>query len=263
MGHVRYAARPLEAIRNRELEATSREVWSESLEAVYATDPEVVAAVLPPPLEPGPEPLVRLNISTVTMPGNLVFGAGWFGVAARHGDVVGEYPLLMPMTTEQATVGGRETFGEPKKIAEITATRDGKRLHSVIRRMGFMVAEIRGEVIGEREPSSAERIDFYFKLLPSPEGPGLLDGDPFLVHSHKSSRERRAEIVEGEVLLGDSPLDPVADLPVRELKSVTLAQRATIVDARTVGTVPADDVIPFMHQRYDDLSVLGAADKGD
>jgi acetoacetate decarboxylase len=55
----------------------------------------------------------------------------------------------------------------------------------------------------------------------------------------------------------------VADLPVRELKSITLAQRATIVDARTVGTVPADDVIPFMHQRYDDLSVLGAADKGD
>ena len=135
MANVRYAARPLEAIRNRELEATGRETWSDSLEAVYVTDPEVVAAVLPPPLEPGPEPLVRLNISTVTMPGNLVFGAGWFGVMARHEDVVGEYPLLMPMTTEQATVGGRETFGEPKKIAEISATRDGEKLHSTIRRM--------------------------------------------------------------------------------------------------------------------------------
>ena len=31
MGNVRYAARPLEAIRNRELEATGREVWSDSL----------------------------------------------------------------------------------------------------------------------------------------------------------------------------------------------------------------------------------------
>ena len=129
--------------------------------------------------------------------------------------------------------------------------------------MGFVVAEIRGEVVGEREPTSTERIDFYFKLLPSPEGPGLLDGDPFLVHSHKSSRERRAELVEGDVTLGNSPLDPVADLPVRELRSITLAQRATVVDARTVGTVPADDVIPFMHQRYDDLSVLGAADRDD
>jgi acetoacetate decarboxylase len=30
----------------------------------------------------------------------------------------------MPMTTEQATVGGRETFGEPKKIAEMSLTVD-------------------------------------------------------------------------------------------------------------------------------------------
>ena len=67
--NVRYGARPVEAVRNRELEATGRQVWSDSLEAVYLTDAEVVAAVLPPPLEPGPEPLVRLNISTVSMPG--------------------------------------------------------------------------------------------------------------------------------------------------------------------------------------------------
>ena len=36
MGHVRYAARPLEAIRTRELAAPDRAVWSDSLEAVYA-----------------------------------------------------------------------------------------------------------------------------------------------------------------------------------------------------------------------------------
>ena len=133
MSSIRYGARSQEAIRNRELEATGRETWSDSLEAVYETDPDVIAAVLPPPLEPGPEPLVRLNISTVTMPGNLVFGAGWFGVQACHGEVLGEYPLLMPMTTEQATVGGRETFGEPKKIAEIQAKREGNDIHSTIK----------------------------------------------------------------------------------------------------------------------------------
>ena len=121
MSNIRYGPRSKESIRNRELEATGRETWSDSLEAVYETDPDVIAAVLPPPLKPGPEPLVRLNISMVTMPGDLIFGAGWFGVQACHDDVLGEYPLLMPMTTEQATVGGRETFGEPKKIAEIKA----------------------------------------------------------------------------------------------------------------------------------------------
>ena len=145
--NVRYGARPVEAVRNRELEATGRQVWSDSLEAVYLTDAEVVAAVLPPPLEPGPEPLVRLNISTVSMPGDHVFGAGWFGVQARHGDLLGEYPLLMPMSTEQATVGGRETFGEPKKIAQITADRNGDSVYGVISRMGFTVS-------GSRPPAS-------------------------------------------------------------------------------------------------------------
>ena len=258
--NVRYGARPVEAVRNRELEATGRQVWSDSLEAVYLTDAEVVAAVLPPPLEPGPEPLVRLNISTVSMPGGHVFGAGWFGVQARHGDLLGEYPLLMPMSTEQATVGGRETFGEPKKIAQITADRNGDSVYGVISRMGFTVAEIRGTVVGEREPTIGLKIDFYFKLLPSPEGPGMLDGDPFIVHSHKHTTERKVELVDGEVTLGDSPLDPVSDLPVREVRSIILAQRATVVDARTVGTVPAADLIPFVHQRYDDLSVLGSSD---
>lgn len=260
MTAVRYAAKPVEAVRNRELEATGRENWSDSLEAVYETDPEIVAAVLPPPLRPGPEPLVRLNISTVTMPNNIVFGAGWFGVQACHGDVLGEYPLFMPMSTEQATIGGRETFGEPKKIAKITSERDGNRIRNTIERMGFTVAEITGTIVGEREPVEVDKCDFYFKLLPSPEGPGMLDGDPYLVESHKHVRERKAQIVEGEVILGDSPLDPVADLPVRTLRSITLCERATVVDAKTVGTVPAADIIPFVHQRYDDLSVLGRRD---
>jgi len=41
-----------------------------------------------------------------------VFGAGWIGVQARHADRIGEYPILMPMTTEQSLVGGYDnTFG--------------------------------------------------------------------------------------------------------------------------------------------------------
>ena len=71
------------------------------------------------------------------------------------------------------------------------------------------------------------------------------------------------KVVEGEVILGNSPLDPVSDLPIRKLRSITLSQRATVVNARTVGTVPAENLIPFVHQRYDDLSVLGVKDTDD
>src|SRR5579862_9412237 len=123
MADIRYGAR--QEARSREMEATSAEIWSEAVTAIWETDPDLVAAVLPPPLQPGPEPLVRLTITTVTMGGLPAFGAGWFGVQARHADRVGEYPLFMPMTTEQSVVGGRDTYGEPKKIGQVRVDRDG------------------------------------------------------------------------------------------------------------------------------------------
>src|ERR1700736_2099455 len=100
MSNVRYGARAETAQRNREVQATSVGAWAQVVTAIYETDPEVVAAVLPPPLTPG-DPLVRVTIATVAIDGRPPFGAGYFGVRARHEGVDGEYPLVMPMTTEQ------------------------------------------------------------------------------------------------------------------------------------------------------------------
>src|SRR4051794_1216009 len=193
MTEVRYGARPVEARRNREIEATTGEIWSQALTAIYETDADVIAAVLPRPLEPPDEPLARLTITTVEMPGGYTFGAGYFAVRAAHEGTQGEYPLLMPMTTEQATVGGRETFGEPKKIGEVRATRDGDAVDGVIARMGFTVAEIHGRVT-ETLPPPPERTktDFYFKFLPAPDGNGF-DNDPALVYCHKREKMRLLE----------------------------------------------------------------------
>ena len=144
MADVRYGARSPEADRNHEVEASSSRIWSRAVTVVFETDPGVIAAVLPRPLEPS-EATARLRIAVVDLGNGMQpFGAGWFGVRARHGDVEGEYALFMPMTTEQATVGGRETYGEPKKIAAIDLTVDGDRLSGRIARMGSTVVEVDG-----------------------------------------------------------------------------------------------------------------------
>ena len=54
METVRYGARTEQV--NREIEATKADIWSEAVTAVYETDPEIIAAVLPPPLVPGSRP---------------------------------------------------------------------------------------------------------------------------------------------------------------------------------------------------------------
>src|SRR5690242_14431885 len=137
---IRYGAREPERQRNREVEATSAKIWSTAVTVVWETDPDVIRAVLPQPLELS-DATARIRFATVNMgTGIPVFGAGWFGVRARHGKTEGEYALFMPMTTEQATVGGRETYGEPKKIGAVSIDVDGDSVVARFERMSFTLA---------------------------------------------------------------------------------------------------------------------------
>lgn len=254
---VRYGAKPEEQRRNREIEATATPVWANNLTAIYETDPEIVAAVIPPPLEATGEGLVRVTIATVDMRGLPTFGAGSVAVKARHEGAEGDYPLVMPMTTEQAVIGGRETFGEPKKLADVSLVVDGTRVTGTMGRLGITFAEIRGEV-KEALPIPPERTktDFYFKFLISPDGKGF-DAEPSLVYCYRTETMRLLQSVEGEVILRESPFDPVADLPVRRLVEVTYSERSSFQRGEIHSRVPSEYLLPFVHQRYDDLSVLG------
>jgi acetoacetate decarboxylase len=239
------------------VEATATPIWSRAVTAVFETDPAAIAAVLPRPLEPS-APTARLRIAVVDMGTGLPpFGAGWFGVRARHGATEGEYALFMPMTTEQSTIGGRETFGEPKKIGQVTLEVDGDRVTGRVARMGAAVAEVSG-VLGAEQPGyERDKVDFYFKAFPDPAGTGL-EGDPALVHCRRHEVARVVRPVDGECKLLEAPLDPVADFPMTRMLSLEYAELSSSQAGEIVERVPAAWVLPFVHQRYDDLSVLGA-----
>jgi acetoacetate decarboxylase len=254
--NVRYGARPPEQQRNREIEATRAEIWSTAITIVWESDPDVIKAVLPPPLE-FCDATARIRFATVDMgTGIPVFGAGWFGVRARHGGVEGEYPLFMPMTTEQATIGGRETYGEPKKIGGVSIVHDGGRVRAAFERMGFTLAEVDGTIGQPLDIPPRDKVDFYFKCSPSPDGKGF-DTEPALVHCHRHEKARAGHAIDGTLTLHDSPLDPIADIPLGRVISMEFAQVTTTQRAEVVERVPSDWLLPFVHQRYDDLSVLG------
>jgi len=254
---VRYAARTPDQLRSREVEKTSVGAWSTVLVALFETDPDVIASVLPKPLEPPDRPLAKATFATVDIAGLPTFGAGSFSVACSHEGTDGYYCLLMPMSTEQSVIGGRETFGEPKKIGQVTVDVDGDSVHGTMTRMGITFAEFTGRSAETLPiPPPETRTDFYFKALPAPDGKGL-DGDPSLVYCTRDETVRWVKRCEGELLLRDSRFDPVADIPVLSLVEVTLGERNAIQKGRIHSTVPADWVIPFIHQRYDDLSPLG------
>ena len=86
MSTVRYGARPSQERVDHEIDATKAPIATEAITVTYLTDPDIVAAVLPQPLEPQDEPVVRLSLQRVVIEGRPPFGSAVFSVAARHGD---------------------------------------------------------------------------------------------------------------------------------------------------------------------------------
>lgn len=252
MARVRYGARDeAEITAARTKSAKLPDIWSTGVVAVWETDPDVVAAVLPPPLKPTARPLVRANISRVDLVAT-PSAAGSVAVAAAHGDQEGWYPLVMPMTHERALVGGREVFGEPKKLGEVLVERDGLVVRASLARHGIAFVEVRGAVSGPLPtPGPTEKTDFYFKFLPGVDGTGF-DADPVLVHCVRNEKVRKLERITGDVVLRESMYDPVADLPVRRIVEITLGEKTTDQKGRVAERVSAQALLPYIHQRYDD-----------
>jgi len=232
-----------------------------SVRCVYETDAQIAAALVPQPLKPAVRPEVCVTFSHVAMQITPDFtfeiGSAVFGVKASYEGVEGIYIVTMPMTAEAAVVGGRETFGEPKKIADIRFDRKGDDLHASVSRMGMIYLAVDGQ-IGEALPSR-EFVEFAycFKAFPSCEQGKAFDYDPLLVRLEWRQKHDIVNGFDGKLMLGDSPLDPVADVPVRKLVRLEYEEGTTQSNGKVLRAVPGEWVLPFLHQRYDDTSGVG------
>lgn len=204
---IRYAARPLVAD-DGDAPVSAPEMWSNTLVTFYETDPGLVESVLPRPLEPTDNPMVRLNIAYVDFGSHGGLGASVVSVTCQHEGQVGFYDLTMVMTREAAVLGGRETFGEPKKLGDVVLERHDGRVHGKVSRLGVDYMEVNGRIAEKLEPRPlSERVSFYFKFLLDPQGGGF-DSDPSLVYCHRTEQQRLLERVE--VILRDSNFDRTA-----------------------------------------------------
>jgi acetoacetate decarboxylase len=229
----------------------------DSLEAVYLTDPGLLASVLPPPLKPPQEPRVHVRITNIDieLPGEHRYleKVGYFAVEALHEGTLGEYPLVIPIDLESAVAISRERFGEPKKLANIEISREGGHVQGGITRHGVTFLEMAGEVAEALAlPSPYPAVQFWFKYLPAVEGPGF-DAGPLLVRVDQVRTPLSLERVEGKLVLRDLDTAPVADLPVEELLSLSWTRRRSSVRPKVVGEVDPKTFAPFALARYDQV----------
>jgi len=232
-----------------------------SIRAVYETDPAIAAAVVPKPLIPNERPEVCVTFSHVAMQVSPEFtieiGSAILGIKVSYDGTEGIYLVTMPMTTEQAVVPGRETYGEPKKIADIDFKKEGNEVSASVSRMGFTYLEVRGTLGESLKPREFTEYGYCFKALPSCDQGKDFDGDPILVRLEWRHEHDLVQRVQGEVILRESPLDPVIDIPVRRLVRMEYEEGSTQSNGRVLRSIPGEWLLPFLHQRYDDPSAEG------
>jgi acetoacetate decarboxylase len=235
-----------------------------SLRFVYETDPAIAKALTPKPLEPAEKPEVCVTFSQVAIrispQFTLEIGSAIFGVRARRGRQEGIALITMPMSSEQAVLGGRDTFGEPKKIAAIDFKLDeaSRSVSSKVTRMGVSYLEASGRLGAALAPRQFSEYAYCYKLSPSPEPGRMLDTEALLVQLEWRQNHTRVHQLDGaQLVLRESPFDPVADVPVRRIVRAEFEEGTTESDGRVLESVPEQWVLPILHQRYDEPGLTG------
>lgn len=263
MSRVRYAKsmRDIERGESDGVDTDGLDDVIRTVRVVYETDAEFAQAVVPKPLEVsvGSEVCVSFaSVAThVTPDVTIETRSASFGVRVDYDGKTGSYLLVMPMASEHAVLLGRERFGEPAKLAELRLETSNDGVAASATRKGVRILSVEGRRVEELGPRKTTDYGYSFKAYPSCVPDKLFDQDPQLVRLKWLYEFSKVWRLEGDFELGDSPFDPVADLPVRRIVEFEYAEGTVQRSGRALRPVPGDWLVPFIHQRYDDPAVEG------
>jgi acetoacetate decarboxylase len=189
---------------------------AEVLTIYWRTDPEAMAFLLPPPLEPVGDVacvhIYRMNDADWLGPygeANVMFGA-------RLGDRVGAYSPYLVLSSDTGVAHGREVHGQPKKLGQPTLDFRGDLIVGTVARNGI-------DVITGTLPYKQRRIDaaemaphFDFATNLNLKAIDHIDGSPAI---RQITSRKLSEVTVHEAWAGPATMElrPNAQLPVFRL----------------------------------------------
>ena len=171
---MRLVKTPEEIKRIQGLYARCQLLNTRNLFVTFETTPEAVRALLPPPLEPMPEPLGSAWVGEIGNSNSVgpFMGAALY-IRARYQDTVGNYCIAMPMSTPQAVTFGRELYGEPRKLAKIIFERQDEFVWGSAERHEMRFLIMRGRLTGHAATGPQHTSTSHSTYSPPPAGVGF------------------------------------------------------------------------------------------
>ncbi len=196
------------------------------LKLTYRTDPECIAALLPPGLMPGEEPNVNMTVYNFPVDAQPEYGI-LTTVDAIYKDVAGHYAIGYGIDQESAIFISREMNGQPKYPCDITYWRNDGRVYARCVHQGYTFMEYSGVAAEQLSlPDEYDEHEWWIKVsrAVSVGGPAQnYDFPPHVVRVRSRYGSAGNERLEGALTLFDSPWDPFKQqLPMRALVSQRL-----------------------------------------
>lgn len=239
---------------------------AEMLTVFWETKPEIVARLVPAPLEPAALPIAMAFVAWYPATNfETVYRETALFIRVKYQGEEGSYCLAMPVTSDMAMAGGREVFGFPKKMADIHYSIDGDAVHGWTERRGVRFMEIRASLTGKcndeglraaieadcAADGTMKGVAFNFKYFPAPEG-GAMDYHPRLVRQETIFRPRQKLYGEAEITLRDSPYDPWTEVEVvRTLGAMYTKGDNSMLGGRVVAEVDPIRFAPYAFLKWD------------
>ena len=226
------------------------------LAVYFETTAEAIRELLPPPLEPAPDPLGAVLFSEIGNSNCMgAFNSGGVYLRARYQDIIGHYCVAAPRSTVEAVTVGREIFGEPTKLARIVFDTTNEHVWGHAERHAVRYLSARGRYDEDAAPGRNEFSTFQFKFLHRSDGAGF-DYPPQLVQVTSTFNVTSSRRGRGELVFRESPHDPLADIPVRQVVEAVYSEGQSYASAHVLCEVDPEAFLPYSFARNDTLELL-------
>jgi len=228
---------------------------SKMIGMMYETDPDVIARLLPPPLEPAAEPWALTYICTFP---DTNLGPGYresaIFIRCSYRGETGNYCLSMPLEgNDDRVFNGREIYGFPKKTAKIHIGRDGDTAEGWVERRGIRFVTIKAQLMTKMdEPPLKTGPNFLFKFLPRADLKPGFDGPVKVVKQVTQIEYTEFEMGSGEIEFQRSPFDPWEEIVCkRVIGAYFFTGNTTMLPGEVVGEADPDEFLPYSFSRTD------------
>jgi acetoacetate decarboxylase len=207
---------------------------AEMLWLVWETTREAISTLLPPPLKPAAKPVAVAFLADYPSTNfSVPYKESALLIRASYKGSEGYYCLSMPVTDDMAMAGGREGWGYPKKMANISFSRTGDSAEGYTQRHGIKFMQVKAKLTNKVNDDNAALDEllalginpngefsdrsFLFKHSPSPVANGIFDYPPLLVEGFTRMRPKKFLWAETEIDITPSKYDPWGEVPVERM----------------------------------------------